>query len=312
MIAQTTALEPRIVSFLPSATEMACALGLTENLLAITHCCDYPPEIRDKPLVVHGNLPVENLGFREIDSAVSQSVRKGESLYRVDDELLKELAPTHILTQDLCEVCAPAGGEVSRALEALAVKPQVLWMAPHSLKEIQADIRQLGQATNRVTQAEDLIADGVRRLQAVSQRVARVARRPRIFCAEWIDPLFCAGHWVPEMVEIAGGIDVLGRKWDNSIRITWDAVRAAAPEVIVLMPCGFNTLSLEGNVKWLLERPGWSQLPAVVAGAVFAVDGAYFNRPGPRVVEGTELLAHLMHPERCDWRGPDTAFRHLG
>lgn len=300
--------ELRLVSLLPSATEMACALGLADQLLGITHCCDYPPEIRGKPRVVHGNIPVDQLGLNEIDRAVTACLRSGASLYSVDEQLLRELAPTHILTQDLCQVCAPAGNEVTRALRALPVQPQVLWMSPHSIAEIHDNLRELGQATGREAEAERLITAGNARLQTVAAQVAHVRHRPRVFCAEWVDPLFCAGHWTPEMAEIAGGTDVLGRKWADSVRVSWDAVRDAAPEVLILMPCGFHSHCAQRQAAWLLQRPGWAELPAVRHDRVFAVDGGYFNRPSPRVVDGTELLAHLIHPELCNWRGPADAF----
>ncbi len=287
---------------------MACALGLGDQLLGLTHCCDFPPEIRGKPLVVHGNIPVSDLSLSEIDRAVSESLRRGESLYHVDEQLLRELAPTHILTQDLCQVCAPAGNEVSRALKALPHQPQVLWMSPHSIAEIEGDLRALGRATGRATEAECLIAAGQDRLRNVAERVAQTTRRPRVFCAEWMDPLFCAGHWVPEMVEIAGGTDRLGRKWADSVRVSWESVREAEPEILILMPCGFATREAQAQAGWLMNQPGWTELPAVQQNQVFAVDGGYFNRPGPRVVDGTALLAHLLHPELFAWRGPAEAY----
>jgi iron complex transport system substrate-binding protein len=311
MSSNRTTSELRLVSLLPSATEMACALGLADQLLGITHCCDYPPEIRGKPLVVHGNIPVGELSLSEIDSAVSASLAQGESLYHVDEQLLRELAPTHILTQDLCQVCAPAGSEVTRALKALPHQPQVLWMSPHSIEEIEGDLRKLGKATGREAEAEHLIATGHRRLKNISERVAQATHRPRVFCAEWIDPLFCAGHWTPEMVEIAGGTDVLGRKWADSVRLTWDAVREAAPELLILMPCGYNLASAKAQAAWLFQQPGWAELPAVRNDRVFAVDAGYFSRPSPRVVDGTELLAHLIHPELFDWTGATDAFEKL-
>ncbi len=303
--------ELRLVSLLPSATEMACALGLADQLLGITHCCDYPPEIRGKPLVVHGNIPVGELSLREIDSAVSASLARGESLYHVDEQLLRALAPTHILTQDLCQVCAPAGNEVTRALKALPHQPQVLWMSPHSIADIHGNLRELGQTTGREAEAERLIASGRSRLKRVAERVAQTTHRPRVFCAEWIDPLFCAGHWTPEMVEIAGGTDVLGRKWADSVRVTWDAVSEAAPEMLILMPCGYDRDNAHAQAAWLFKQSGWSDLPAVRNKLVFAVDAGYFSRPGPRVVDGTELLAHLLHPEVFDWKGPADAFMKI-
>lgn len=303
--------ELRLVSLLPSATEMACALGLADRLLGITHCCDYPPEIRTKPRVVHGRIPVDELSLAKIDRAVSAALGRGESLYQVDEQLLRELAPTHILTQDLCQVCAPAGNEVTRALKALSQQPQVLWMSPHSIADIESDLRSLGRATGREAEAERLIAAGRGRLQSVAARVKSASHRPRVFCAEWVDPLFCAGHWTPEMVEIAGGSDVLGCKWTDSVRVTWDAVREAAPEMLILMPCGYNLASAKAQATWLFQQSGWAGLPAVRNNCVFAVDAGYFSRPSPRVVDGTELLAHLLHPELCDWTAAPDAFEKL-
>jgi iron complex transport system substrate-binding protein len=302
---------PRLVSLLPSATEMACALGLEEHLVGITHCCDHPPSIHGKPVVVHSRIPVESMGLREIDTAVTQTLGAGQSLYHVDEVLLRSLAPTHLLTQDLCQVCAPSGNEVTRVLKELPHPPQVLWMSPHSLADIEDNLRELGQSTGRAAAAEALIASGRERLAHVAARVAGVGEPVRVFCAEWVDPLFCAGHWVPEMVEIAGGRDVLGRKWADSVRIDWADVQAAAPEVVLLMLCGFATAEAAPQADWLRTQPGWRDLPAVRNGRVFAVDAGYFSRPGPRVIDGTELLAHLIHPDRCGWTGPAGAFQPL-
>ncbi|MBL9167766.1 MAG: ABC transporter substrate-binding protein [Verrucomicrobiales bacterium] len=301
----------RLVSLLPSATEMACALGLIDQLVGITHCCDYPPEIQGKPLVVHGNIPVDELSPSEIDHAVSASVARGQSLYQVDEDLLRQLAPTHILTQDLCQVCAPAGNEVSQALKALPQTPEILWMSPHSIAQIEENLRELANSTGRASVAEHLIHTGRRRLQRIADRLPPNATPVRVFCAEWVDPLFCAGHWVPEMVEIAGGTDSLGRKGADSVRVSWEAVRGARPEVFILMPCGFGSGAAAAQTRWLTQQPGWLELPAVRQGRVFAVEGGYFNRPGPRVIDGTELLAHLLHPEFFDWQGLASAFRRI-
>jgi iron complex transport system substrate-binding protein len=298
----------RIVSLLPSATEIACALGLADELLGVTHCCDYPKEqIAGKPVVVRSALPVHEMSLGEIDVAVSQRLRTGESLYLVDEQRLNELAPTLLLTQDLCQVCAPAGNEVSRALQALATKPRVVWMSPHSLADIQKDILAVGDAAERIAEARRVVANMEDRIRRVQQACAN-APRVRVFCAEWVDPLYCCGHWVPEMVEIAGGSDALGRKWNDSVRVSWESVREAAPEVLIVMPCGMNCSQAQDAVEWLRARPGFEQLPAVRNGRVFAVDAAYFSKPGPRVVDGLELLAHLLHPEISDWRGASDAF----
>jgi len=306
--ATLTSGELRLVSLLPSATEMACALGLIDQLLGVTHCCDYPPGIRSKPQVVHSNLPTHELGSSELDARVRIALSRGESLYHLDEQLLDQLAPTHVLTQDLCQVGAASGTEVSRALNTLRHQPQVLFMSPHSLSDIQENLRDLGRATGRLEEAGNQIASWQSRLRAVASRLSTVSRPLRVFCAEWVEPIYCSGHWVPEMVEMAGGIDPLGRKGADSIRVDWEAVRAAEPEVIVLMPCGYDAHQAQQQAVSLWKLPGWSELSAVRNRRVFAVDGGYFSRPGPRVIDGTEILAHLFHPDRIPWRGSADAF----
>jgi iron complex transport system substrate-binding protein len=302
----------RIVSFLPSATEMACALGLADQLVGITHECDYPPEVAGKPVVVRNFLPVESMTEAEIDAAVSQRMRDGLSLYQVDEELLTKLAPDLILTQNLCQVCAPSGNEVTHALKLLTKEPQVLWLTPQSLAEIFGNLRELGQATDRVATAEAMIDRGQARLEQVRQLTANVEHRPRVFCMEWLDPIYASGHWLPEMVEVAGGVDELARKGADSVRVSWDEVRAWAPEVLIITPCGFNLEQVVRESAQLSRLPGWSEVPAVREARVYAVDAnSYYARPGPRVVEGTELLAHLIHPDRFDWNGPSSAFQRL-
>jgi iron complex transport system substrate-binding protein len=295
---------PRIVSFLPSATEIACALGLADSLVGITHECDYPPEIRNKPVVVRNVLPIERMSQSEIDRAVAARMHEGQSLYQIDEELLRTLAPDLILTQNLCQVCAPSGNEVSQVIKALQQKPEILWLTPQSLSEIFENIRDVGTATGRNAEAEQLIASCETRLKSLSQRVEDAAHRPRVFCMEWLDPLFASGHWVPELVKLAGGFDVLGSERGESVRVSWEALVAAAPEIVVIMPCGFN---LEQTMKQIWSVFGFQkseaarrffELPAVRTGRVYAVDAnSYFARPGPRVVEGAELLARLIHPE---------------
>jgi len=296
-----------IVSFLPSATEIACALGLSDSLLGITHECDYPPEVRTKPVVVRNVLPIEQMSQSEIDRAVSERMRAGLSLYQIDESLLRELAPDLILTQDLCQVCAPSGNEVSQVLKSLPKTPQILWMTPRSLSEIFDNVRDLGAATGRTREAEALVNDCTARLEALSERMSNATTRPRVFCMEWLDPVYASGHWVPELVKIAGGIDELGSERGESVRVSWDDVSAWAPEVLIIMPCGFN---LQQTMKQIWSvfgsygsgsvagRSHFFELPAVKNNRVYAVDAnSYFARPGPRVVEGAELLARLIHPE---------------
>jgi len=293
----------RIVSFLPSATEMLYALGLGDRLMGVTHECDYPPEAKTKPVVVRSLLP-DGLTQREIDAAVSDRLKQGLSLYQADEELLRHIRPDLIVTQDLCSVCAPSGNEIAALFRVLPEKPEVLWLTPKCLNDIFQNLRDLGQATGRLAEAERLIAGYRRRLDEIAA-VTRDARRPRVFCMEWLDPIYCSGHWVPEMVRCAGGDDALSREGSDSVRILWDEVQRYAPEVVIVMPCGLDLEKTVTAAEALLpDFPGWRDLPAVRAGRVFAVDAnAYFARPGPRVVEGTELLAHLIQPDRVAWRG---------
>jgi iron complex transport system substrate-binding protein len=298
----------RLVSFLPAATEMACALGLEKQLVGVTHECDFPLLAWSKPVVVRNALALEKMTMREIDLAVSECIGSGRSLYEVDEGLLESLAPTHILTQALCQVCAPSGNEITRALNALPSKPHRVWFTPHCLEDIFDNLRELGKVADRWDEASKIIASARDRLRQTAELVQNEPR-PRVLCLEWTDPYYCCGHWVPEMVEIAGGKDALGRKGADSLRIPWSEIASWSPEVLVVSPCGFGTKKAIELTKQLLERPGWSEVPAVHAGRVFAVDAnAYFARPGPRVVDGVELLAHLIHPDLCIWNGPSDAF----
>jgi len=302
----------RIVSFLPSATEMLCALGLGDRLVGITHECDYPEEVRSKPVVVRNVLPVESMTQIEIDEAVAERMRSGQSLYQIDERLLHELAPDLILTQDLCQVCAPSGNEVSQVLQTLEQKPQILWLTPKSLSEIFENLRELGEATGSSRQAEELVQNCQSRLDDLAAKTSKLEIRPRVFCMEWIDPVYASGHWVPEMVRIAGGLDQLGSEGADSIRISWNEVVEWAPEVLIIMPCGFNLTQVVEQASQLFNYPGWSDLPAVREGRVYAVDAnSYFARPGPRVVQGTELLAHLIHPEAFSWDNSMKAYHRF-
>lgn len=294
---------PRIVSFLPSATEIACALGLADSIVGITHECDYPPEIKNKPVVVRNVLPIEKMSQSEIDRAVAERIREGKSLYEIDEQLLRELAPEIILTQNLCQVCAPSGNEVSQVIKALPKAPQILWLTPRSISEIFDNVRELAAATDRTAEAENLVNDCLRRLESLGERTKSAARRPRVFCMEWLDPVYASGHWVPELVKIAGGIDELGSERGESVRISWEKITAWAPEILVIMPCGFNLDQTMKQVSSVFEDHSspFFDLPAVRNHRVYAVDAnSYFARPGPRVVEGAELLAQLIHPELFD------------
>ena len=303
----------RIASFLPAATEIVYALGHEEFLVAVSHECDYPPAARDKPVVVHSVVASEDLSSGAIDRAVRDLLAKGDSLYRIDEARLTALAPEVILTQDLCQVCAPSGNAVAEVLRTLTPVPDVVWLTPRSLEDIEANVRSVGVAIGCPERACD-VADAMRnRLTRVAAQVRAALRRPRVAFIEWVDPLYCAGHWVPEMIELAGGDDRLARHHGESVPVEWREITSWAPEVLIVAPCGFDVGRSADQARALESLPGWADLPAVRAGRAFVVDAnAYFARPGPRVVDGTELLAHLFHPDLAEWRGSSMAFARLG
>jgi len=247
----------------------------------------------------------------EIAVAVAQRIREGKSLYQIDERLLQQLEPDLILTQDLCQVCAPSGNEVSQVLRTLPKQPEILWLTPRNISEIQENVRDLGVATGRTREADELVNRGRARLEKLGS-VTSTLNRPRVFCMEWLDPVFASGHWVPEMVRIAGGSDTLGNEGADSVRIPWERVLEWQPEVLVIMPCGFNLAQVVEQTPMLFDYPGWSELPAVRDDRVYAVDAnSYFARPGPRVVEGTELLAHLFHPNLFSWSASNQAYQKI-
>lgn len=284
----------RIASLLPAATELACALGLDEHIVAISFECDHPPHITRHPRMVQSSLKLHGATPAQIDAAVSARLQSGHSLYWIDETLLRQLRPDIILTQNLCQVCAPSGNELSQALHALDYTPQVLFMSPQSLADIEANLRQLAALTQREAAAQRLLADWRQRRQAVQARAA-ARPHPRVIVLEWLDPLFSAGHWLAEMVELAGGHDPFARKGQDSVRIHWDDVRAFAPEIIIAAPCGYNEAQAMAQLPLLERLPGWRELPAVKNGRVHAVDAnAYLVRPGPRLIDGLEMLERFF------------------
>jgi len=276
----------RIVSFLPAATEIAHALGAGDNLVGRSHECDFPADVRQLPIVSRPALSLDGLTQSAIDDAVTARMRTGESLYVVDERLLNDLAPDVVLTQDLCQVCAPSGNELTRALASMPSRPSVVYLTPRTLAEIDENILAVGDAIGRASEARALV-DRIRaRLDRLRDDGRRVARPPRVSFLEWTDPLFCAGHWVPEMIEIAGGVDRLGRPGGDSVRISWDDVREWAPEIVIVAPCGFGLEEAERLAR---------ELPPIPGARIVPVDAnAYFARPGPRYVDGIELLSRIF------------------
>lgn len=289
----------RICSLLPSATEILFALGLGDAVVAVSHECDYPSEARSKPVAIRTSVDQARQTSGQIDAAVRQALAGRTRLYELDAGLLKRVRPDVVVTQELCPVCAMGAADVREALAALDPPPQVISLHPHTLEDVFQEIRILGHATNRSREAGQLVSAGAARLQRVRSLVDGAAR-PGVFCLEWLDPLMATGHWVPEMVGLAGGRELLGRAGQPSAVVTAEAISAAAPEVLVLMPCGFPISRTREELPVLAAQPWWQGLPAVRTGRVHLVDGpAYFNRSGPRLVDGVELLAGLLHPDRC-------------
>ena len=304
---------PRIVSLLPAATEMAFALGLGDAVVGVSQECDFPLAARSRPAVVRSALPVQRMSQREIDAAVSQRLSQGQSLYEVDEALLQTLQPELVLTQDLCQVCAPSGHELGDAMRRLTPEPAVLTMTPHTLADILENLQALGRATGQEAAAQQLIEQYRERLARVRAALGPQSAYRRVFVMEWAEPIYCCGHWVPEMLALAGGVDALARPGQDSVRTAWQDVQRWAPELLIVAPCGCNAQQALAQLPALMQLPGWTSLPAVARGQVFCVDGnSYLARPGPRIVQGVELLAHLLHPQRFDWTGPADAYRAPG
>jgi iron complex transport system substrate-binding protein len=286
----------RICSLLPGATEVVAALGLGDQLVGISHECDYPPEIRDKPIMVRARVDAE-CASHEIDRKVRAAVESGDDLYVLDEARLVEARPDLVITQELCDVCAITPPRVRSALDALPRPPRLLSLNPGTLEDMLRDIERIGVAVNEPVRAQDLASSLRRRLQCLHERVAGVTTTPNVVCLEWLDPFYVAGHWVPEMIALAGGQDALGKAAQPSSRITWTELAAAAPDVLILAPCGFSIPRTLRELPLLFAQPQWTSLPAVQTGRVFVVDAsAYTSRPGPRLVEGAEVFARIFHP----------------
>jgi len=300
----------RIASFLPAATEMVYALGAERTLIAVTQGCDHPPEARTKPIVVRPNLG-PSLDPASIDQSVREKLQGGESLYTLDEDLLRELHPDLILAQDLCQVCAPSGKDAAAWVASLDPVPDVFPFSPRSFEDVLLGVVALGERLGRKDLASGLVAQARTRIERVRMVVAPHPPQ-EVFFMEWVDPVFCAGHWIGEMVAWAGGRDPFARPAEDSRRVPWEEVLHRAPEVLVIAPCGFGVEQARVQARALSTRPGWGNLPAVKQKKVFLADGnAYFTRPSLRLVEGLELLAHLFQPQAFPWEGSPGAFSRL-
>ena len=283
---------------MPAATEIAAALGLMDDVIGVSHECDFPNEANTRPRVTH--CPVHNAGLasKEVDEWVRRALREQGTIYTIDEPLLRELRPDVILTQKLCDVCAVGYGTVARLAESLPGPPQVVNLEPSSLSDIFADIRHVAEACGVTERGDEVIANLSARVEAVREQAAQILRRPRCFLMEWVDPPFCSGHWGPELVEIAGGHDPLGRKHQPSAQIDWQQVLDACPEIIVLALCGYDVDLARRDYELLRRFSGFDSLPAARNGEIYLVNAsAYFARPGPRIVDSLEILAGILHPK---------------
>jgi len=291
----------------PAATEIAAALGLMEDVVGVSHECDFPGEANTRPRVT--KCPVHGAGLpsKKIDERVRRALRENGTIYTIDEPLLRELRPDVILTQKLCDVCAVSYGTVARLAETLPGPPRVVNLEPSSLSDIFDDIRRIARTCDVAERAKELVTKLSARVEVVRERAAHIAHRPRCFLMEWVDPPFCSGHWGPELVEIAGGHDPLGREHQPSAQIDWQEVLDARPEIIVLALCGYNVDLVQRDYELLREFPGFDSIPAARADEIYLVNAsAYFARPGPRIIDSLEILAGILHPKEF----PEFASRH--
>lgn len=286
----------RVVSFLPSATETLYELGAASQIVGVTHECKYPPAAQRKPRVIRPSFDVGAMTGKEIDSKIVELVRSGGDIYVVDDKVLKKAKPDLIVAQGLCEVCSPFTKEIGRAVSILGGAPDVLVLDPHDLDDILVSIMDMAEKVGKVKEGTRLVASLQKRIDSV--RSMKIKRKPKVACVEWVDPLFTAGHWVPQMVEYAGGINGLSVAGEQSHRMDISELARFDPDIVVMMPCGYGIKRTLKEVKVLDANETWKALRAVKEKNIYAVEaGSYFSKPGPRTVVGLEILAKIIHPE---------------
>ena len=301
----------RIVSFLPSATEILYELGVGDQIVGVTHECNYPKQAKSKPQVIHSSFDNTIMTSQEIDNKVVNLMHSGKDIYILDDEILKKAKPDLIVAQGLCEVCSPYTKEISRAVAILDNKPEVLILEPKNLEDILQNILDIANKVDKLKKGQNLVNTLQNRITNVQTKPKK--SKPKVLCVEWLDPLFTAGHWVPQMVDIAGGINGISITGEQSRRMEIDEALKFDPDVIVLMPCGFDVKRTFTEYEKLANNSKWKMLKAVQNKAVYAVNAnEYFSKPGPRTITGLEILAKIIHPEiYADLKTPNDAFQKI-
>jgi iron complex transport system substrate-binding protein len=288
----------RIASFLPSATETLYELGAGSQIVGVTHECKFPPQAKRKPRIIRPSFDPERMTGREVNNKIGELIHSGKEIYIVDERTLKKVRPDLIVAQGICEVCSPFTREINRAVSVLRNRPEVLVLDPHDFDDILVNIMDVAQEIDKVNEGRKLVASLQKRIDIVRSMNVRRGSRPKVLCVEWIDPLFTAGHWVPQMVEFAGGMNGIGNPGEPSRRMDIDEAAQLNPDIIVLMPCGFGIKRTLKELKALSRDEKWKSLMAVKSGSIYAVNAnAYFSKPGPRTVVGLEILAKIFHPE---------------
>jgi len=301
----------RIVSFLPSATEILYELGVGDQIVGVTHECNYPEQAKSKPRVIHSSFDPDTMTSQEIDNKIVDLMHSGKDIYILDDEILKKANPDLIVAQGLCEVCSPYTKEISRAVSILDNKPEVLILEPRNLEDILQNILDVANKVSKLTEGQNFVDLLKKRITYIQTRPKKSS--PKILCVEWLDPLFTAGHWVPQLVEIAGGINGISSTGDQSHRMEIDETIKFDPDIIILMPCGFDVKRTILEYEKLANNPQWKSLAAVQKNQVYAVNAnEYFSKPGPRTVAGLEILAKIIHPETfADLKIPNNSFQKV-
>ena len=301
----------RIVSFLPSATEILYELGVGDDIVGVTHECNHPEQAKSKPRVIHSSFDPDAMTSQEIDNKVVDLMHSGNDIYILDDEILKKANPDLIVAQGICEVCSPYTKEISRAITILDNKPEVLILEPRNLEDILQNILDVATKVSKLKEGQSFVDSLKKRITFIQSKPK--TSKPKILCVEWLDPLFTAGHWVPQMVEMAGGVNGISSTGDQSRRMEIDETIKLDPDIIILMPCGFDIKRAILEYEKLANNISWKSLAAVKKGQVYAVNAnEYFSKPGPRTVTGLEILAKIIHPELfTDLKIPDGSFQKI-